>query len=181
MRCLTEEETKQLIEKLAKYIGPNTKHLFCTEEDPENDSESQNSKNKKTKKRNKENNNNNKNPWVLRLHKSRIWYLPLSLAKLSSSISNKNLCGLGTLLAKQTHAGHIRIQITALEILARYALYKVWVKPSQEQSFLYGGHVTRGGLGRITEGVPQYTGVCVYSMGDIPLGFGVAAVGTVQA
>ena len=47
--------------------------------------------------------------------------------------------------------------------------YKVWVKPSAEQSFIYGNHVQKAGLGRITEGTPQYQGVVVYSMNDLPL------------
>lgn len=58
----------------------------------------------------------------------------------------------------------------------RYTIqYKVWVKPSAEMSFLYGNHVQKSGLGRITESTPKYGGVVVYSMSDIPLGFGVAA------
>ncbi|CAG2116636.1 unnamed protein product, partial [Medioppia subpectinata] len=49
------------------------------------------------------------------------------------------------------------------------------LKPNAEQQFLYGNHVLKSGLGRITEGTPQYQGVIVYSMNDLPLGFGVAA------
>ena len=46
---------------------------------------------------------------------------------------------------------------------------KLWVKPGAEQSFLYGNHVLKSGLGRITDNTPQYQGVVVYSMGDVPL------------
>ncbi|PKK23864.1 NIP7, nucleolar pre-rRNA processing protein [Columba livia] len=56
--------------------------------------------------------------------------------------------------------------------------FKVWVKPGSEQSFLYGNHVLKSGLGRITENTAQYQGVVVYSMADVPLGFGVAAKST---
>ena len=42
-------------------------------------------------------------------------------------------------------------------------------------SFLYGNNVMKSGLARITESTPQYAGVIVYNMSDIPLGFGVAA------
>lgn len=35
---------------------------------------------------------------------------------------------------------------------------QVWVKPSAEQSFLYGNHVLKAGLGRITEDTPQNQG-----------------------
>ena len=44
--------------------------------------------------------------------------------------------------------------------------------------FLYGNHVLKSGLGRITESTPTNTGVVVYSMADIPLGFGVSARST---
>lgn len=47
--------------------------------------------------------------------------------------------------------------------------HKVWVKPGSEQSFLYGNHVLKSGLGRITENTAQYQGVVVYSMADVPL------------
>jgi len=43
---------------------------------------------------------------------------------------------------------------------------------------LYGQNVTKAGLGRITENTEKYTGVIVYSMSDLPLGFGVAAKST---
>jgi len=51
-----------------------------------------------------------------------------------------------------------------------YVQYKVWVKPNSEMSFLYGNNVLKSGLGRMTEGIPQYAGVVVYSMSDVPLG-----------
>lgn len=43
---------------------------------------------------------------------------------------------------------------------------------------MYGNHVLKSGLGRITENTPAYTGVVIYSMSDIPLGFGVTAKST---
>ena len=53
--------------------------------------------------------------------------------------------------------------------------YKVWVKTSSEMSFLYGNNVLKAGIGRMTEGIPQYAGVVVLSMTNAPLGFGRAA------
>jgi 60S ribosome subunit biogenesis protein NIP7 len=53
--------------------------------------------------------------------------------------------------------------------------YKVWVKPGAEMSFLYGNNVNKAGLAKITDGIPQYGGVIVYSMTELALGFGVAA------
>ena len=55
-------------------------------------------------------------------------------------------------------------------ILAATAPPQVWVKPSAELQFLYGNHVLKSGLGRITEGTPGYTGVVVYSMSGGQMG-----------
>lgn len=52
------------------------------------------------------------------------------------------------------------------EILVKH---KIWVKPSAEQQFLYGHHIMKSGLARITEGTSQYQGVVVFSMNDLPL------------
>lgn len=38
-----------------------------------------------------------------------------------------------------------------------------------EQQFLYGHHILKSGLGRITENTPRYSGVIVLSMSDVPL------------
>jgi 60S ribosome subunit biogenesis protein NIP7 len=35
--------------------------------------------------------------------------------------------------------------------------------------FLYGNHVLKAHLGRITEDTPEHQGVVVYSMSDVPL------------
>nr|GME08988.1 60S ribosome subunit biogenesis protein NIP7 homolog [Ipomoea batatas]GME21571.1 60S ribosome subunit biogenesis protein NIP7 homolog [Ipomoea batatas] len=40
------------------------------------------------------------------------------------------------------------------------------------------GKFTKGGVGRITENVSEHDGVVVFSMSDVPLGFGVAAKST---
>lgn len=43
------------------------------------------------------------------------------------------------------------------------------MKPNGEMPFLYGNHVVKAHLGRITEDTPEHQGVVVYSMKDIPL------------
>ena len=48
-------------------------------------------------------------------------------------------------------------------------LVKVWIKPNGEMPFLYGNHVVKAHLGRITEDTPEHQGVVVFSMNDIPL------------
>ena len=57
-----------------------------------------------------------------------------------------------------------------IKILFQAIQYKLWVKPSSEMSFLYGKHILKAGLGRISENTPKYQGVVVYSMADVPLG-----------
>ncbi len=47
--------------------------------------------------------------------------------------------------------------------------YKIWVKATSEQSFLYGNHILKGGLARMTEDTPKYQGVIIYGITDLPL------------
>ena len=56
----------------------------------------------------------------------------------------------------------------------------MWVKPAGEQTFLYGNHILKGHLARITENTPQNIGVVVLSLNDVPLGFGTCMKSTLQ-
>ncbi len=95
--------------------------------------------------------------------------------KLATNVGRDNLISIGTCFGKFTKSGKFHLHITCLDYIAQYAKYKVWIKTGAEMSFLYGNNVTKAGLQRITDGVPQYGGVVVYSMADVPLGFGIAA------
>eukprot|EP01135_Chromosphaera_perkinsii_P010823 Nk52_evm18s2241 gene=Nk52_evmTU18s2241 len=152
MRPLTEEETKLVLEKLTKYIGANVA-LLIERSDGE---------------------------YCFRLHKDRVYYVREDIMRKATNVARENLHGLGCCIGKLTHSGKFRLQVTALPILAQYAKYKIWVKPSGEQSYLYGNHITKSQLGRITENTDQYQGVVIYNMADVPLGFGVAAKGTAE-
>lgn len=46
---------------------------------------------------------------------------------------------------------------------------QIWIKPNGEMPFLYGNHIVKAHLGRITEDTPEHQGVVVFSMNDIPL------------
>eukprot|EP01128_Nolandella_sp_AFSM9_P002960 TRINITY_DN13399_c0_g1_i1.p1 TRINITY_DN13399_c0_g1~~TRINITY_DN13399_c0_g1_i1.p1 ORF type:complete len:181 (-),score=44.03 TRINITY_DN13399_c0_g1_i1:237-779(-) len=150
MRELSEEESNSLLEKLSKYIGRNVRHLID---------------------RSDEN-------YIFRLHKDRVYYLTERLLGKATNVNRKNLISMGVCLGKFTKSRKFILHITSLDILAQYARYKVWVKPSAELSFLYGNNVLKAGLGRITQDSPQNQGVVIYSMADIPLGFGVLARST---
>lgn len=77
-------------------------------------------------------------------------------------------------------ANRFRLHITSLDILSRYATHKVWIKPNGELPFLYGGHIVKAHLGRITDDTPEHAGVVVLSMSGVALGFGVTARSTVD-
>ena len=98
--------------------------------------------------------------------------------KASQCIARDRLFSIGTCFGRFTKSGKFRLSSTCLDYLAQYAVHKVWVKPQSENSFLYGNHILKAGLGRITEDTPQYQGVVVLSMNDLPLGFGVASRST---
>ncbi|KAK0464951.1 PUA-like domain-containing protein [Desarmillaria tabescens] len=104
-------------------------------------------------------------PYCFRLHKDRVFYVSESSMRLGSSIARPNL---------------FKLHISSLDYIAQYAKYKVWIKPNGEMPFLYGNHVVKAHLGRITEDTPEHQGVVVFSMNDVPLGFGVTARSTVD-
>lgn len=69
------------------------------------------------------------------------------------------------------------LHISALDYIAKYAEKKVWVKPSGEQNFLYGNHVLKAHIAKITEGCEKNNGVVVCTLSDMPIGFGVLGRG----
>jgi 60S ribosome subunit biogenesis protein NIP7 len=142
MRPLTDEETKTVFSKLAHYIGNNVVHLV---DRPEEDSH------------------------VFRLHRDRVYYVSSTAMKLAISISRPNLSSLGTCFGKFSKTGKFRLHVTALDYLAQYAKYKVWIKPNGELPFLYGNHVVKAHLGRITDDTPEHAGVVVLSMSGVAL------------
>ncbi|KAG8891531.1 ribosome biosynthesis protein nip7 [Tulasnella sp. 403] len=152
MRPLTEDESKAVFTKLANYIGKNLVHLIDRPDDPH----------------------------CFRVHRDRVFYVSEKIMKLSISVSRDHLVSVGTCLGKFSKTAKFKLHITALDILAQYAKYKVWVKPNGEMPFLYGNHIAKAHLGRITEDTPEHQGVVVYSMSDVPLGFGVTARSTID-
>lgn len=107
--------------------------------------------------------------------------------KLGISVARPNLVSLGNCLGKFSKSGKFKLHITCLDYLAQYAKFKVrpfgrshchaskfkvdqvWIKPNGEMPFLYGNHVVKAHLGRITEDTPEHQGVVVFSMNDVPL------------
>ncbi|KAJ1910681.1 ribosome biosynthesis protein nip7 [Tieghemiomyces parasiticus] len=152
MRPLTEEETKTLFEKLARYIGKNITHLI---ERPDEH-------------------------YCFRYHNDRVYYVSEVTMKRAIAVGHDHLLSLGTCFGKFTKTGQFRLHITALDHLAQYTRYKVWVKPNGEMPFLYGNHVVKAHIGRITEDTPQHQGVVVYNMADSPIGFGTTARSTAE-
>ena len=153
MRVLTEEETQIFFEKLAKYLGANIKFLIDRED----------------------------GDYVFRLHHNRVFYLNAEVLKMASHVGRDELISAGTMFGKFTKSGKFKLNVTCLDYLAKYCKYKLWVKPKGEQTFLYGNHVLKGHLARMTENTPANTGVVVFSITDIPLGFGMCMKTTQQA
>lgn len=116
--------------------------------------------------------------------------------KQAVSIARPNLIALGTCFGKFSKTGKFRLHITALDFLAQHArfkvrvffhlvsnlneLYQVWIKQNGELPFLYGNHVVKAHLGRITDDTPEHAGVVIMSMSNVPLGFGVTARSTID-
>ncbi|GFZ14009.1 60S ribosome subunit biogenesis protein [Actinidia chinensis var. chinensis] len=158
MRPLDESETTQVFEKVFKFTGNNLKNIVenPSHEGPEPDP----------------------GRYCFRMQKNRVYYVSESLVKRATNVKRDNLVSLGTQIGKFTKGGKFHLTIQCLNLLAANAKHKVWLKPTSEMSFLYGNHVLKGGLGRITENIVPQDGVVVFSMADVPLGFGIAAKST---
>jgi 60S ribosome subunit biogenesis protein NIP7 len=152
MRPLTDEETRIVFEKLAKYLGGKLKFMIERED----------------------------KVFVFRLHRTRVFYCDEELIKYAEHFEKKKLISIGTCIGKFTKTSKFRINITSLDYLAKFAKYKIWLKPSGEQSYLYGNHILKSQIARITEDTPQYAGIAVFNINDLPLGFGTSAKSTVQ-
>lgn len=150
MRQLTEEETKVLFGKLKLILGDNIRYLIDRADED----------------------------YVFRLQETKVYYMSKSVLDIAQLIGREELVSAGTCFGNFTKSGKFKLHITCLPYLAKYAKYKVWVKPGGEQVFLYGNHVLKTHVARMTDGTPQYEGVVVFSMNDVPLGFGVAARST---
>lgn len=150
MRPLSEDETRVFFAKLAKYLGRNIRHLIERKDEPH----------------------------CFRLHRDKVYYLSERLVRVAANCSRENLMAMGTAFGKFTRTGKFKLHMTCLDLLAHYAKFKLWIKPSGEMSYLYGKNVVKAHLGRITENTPRYQGVVVFSMSGIPLGFGVTAYST---
>lgn len=157
MRALTDTETKTLFDKLATYTGRSLSNLL-TDSLPTSTASKTSSTGGGAGDR-----------YVFRIQKDRVYYVRESLANLATSISRDSLLSLGTCLGKFTKTGKFRLHVTALDVIAPHARYKVWVKANGEMPFLYGGHVVKAHVGRWSEDMPEHAGVVVFSMNDTPL------------
>lgn len=147
MRPLTEDETRQVFEKLSNFMGRNIK-LLVERTDEEH---------------------------CFRLHKDRVYYVPVRLMQQALTVARDELGCLGVCVGKFTQSYKFHLHVTFLDYLANYAQHKVWLKSSSEMSYLYHNHVLKVGVARITEGTPKNQGVVVFNEHDVPLGFGVTA------
>uniref|UniRef100_A0A2K5ZD93 60S ribosome subunit biogenesis protein NIP7 pre-PUA domain-containing protein n=1 Tax=Mandrillus leucophaeus TaxID=9568 RepID=A0A2K5ZD93_MANLE len=100
MRPLTEEETRVMFEKIAKYIGENLQLLV---DQPDG-------------------------TYCFHLHNDRVYYVSEKIMKLAANISGDKLVSLGSCFGKVTKTHKFWLHVTALDYLAPYANSKtLWV------------------------------------------------------
>jgi len=56
---------------------------------------------------------------------TRVYYLPVAMLHLATSVARSNLISLGTCFGKFSKTGKFKLGITSLDWLAKYAKYKV--------------------------------------------------------
>jgi 60S ribosome subunit biogenesis protein NIP7 len=75
-------------------------------------------------------------PWVFRVSGSRVYYLAERLLRFAAVVGKKELVSVGVCFGKFSKSKKFKLHVTALPVLAQYAKFKVWIKPSSEMSFL---------------------------------------------
>ena len=96
MRALTEEETRLVFEKLHKFIGKAIKSLVSDDVD-----------------------------YCLRLQKGRVYYVREDIMRRATNVARDKLVGLGVCIGRFTHSGRFRLTVGSLDVLSKYAKYKV--------------------------------------------------------
>merc|ERR1711990_986537 len=152
MRPLTEEEMTTVLEKLFKYVGKKIERVVEHRDEPH----------------------------CFRLQKNRVYYVREAIMRKATSVARKNLASLGTQIGKFTQNNTFRLTIHSLPLLAEFAQNKIWLKSQAEMSFLYGNNILKSGLGRITEDTERNSGLVVFNMNDVPLGFAASARSTAE-
>ena len=64
-------------------------------------------------------------PHVFRLHRSRVYYIREALMRQATSVPRDKLVSLGICVGKFSKTEKFRVHITALDLLAKHAKYKV--------------------------------------------------------
>ncbi|KJP85177.1 hypothetical protein AK88_05195 [Plasmodium fragile] len=147
MRPLNDNETMLVFKKLSKYVGNNLLSMLSY----------------------------NNEEYVLRLHRSSVYFVRAELAKQAEAIINKNsLISLGICLGKFTKANNFFIKITSLSFLNDFCIHKIWLKESGEKNFLFGNNVLKSHLLKVSDNIKKGDGIIVLSMNDSPIGFGIS-------
>lgn len=92
-----------------------------------------------------------------------------AIAKRASNVSRDNLASIGICFGKFTKSGKFTLHVTSLDYLAQYSKYKIWLKNTAEMSYMYGNHVLKAHINKMTEDTPEHQGVIIYSSSDLPL------------
>ena len=150
MRPLTDDETKSVLIKLDYYIGKNVAKLIDRNDDT----------------------------YCFRLHKERVYYASEKIMKAAANVAKEDLVSFGVCIGKFTKSRKFRLHCTFVDYMAPYAKNKVWLKAGSEQAFLYGNHVLKSGIARVSEEMDVNQGVIVFSSADSPIGFGVSTKST---
>lgn len=114
--------------------------------------------------------------YKLQYNNQKVLLVTDEILKATAQIKRDEIMAAGIILGKFTKTEQFRITITALHVLHKYALNKVWLKASAEMNFLYGNNALRSHVQKVSENIPMNGGVFVFNHHSTPLGFGVMAI-----
>ncbi|PJF17833.1 60S ribosome subunit biogenesis protein NIP7 [Paramicrosporidium saccamoebae] len=78
--------------------------------------------------------------------------------KRAENVGRDSLVTVGVCFGKFTKTTKFKLHVTCLDYLAQYAKFKIWIKPTAEMSYLYGNHILKAHVAKMTEDVPEHQG-----------------------
>lgn len=69
---------------------------------------------------------------------------------MSTNVPKEEFLCAGVYIGKFTKTGKFKLGVTALDLIAKYSKHKVWVKTGGEMPYLYGNHVIKAHIARMT-------------------------------
>jgi len=112
---------------------------------------------------------------VFKIQKKRIFFSSLSLYSRIFNFSKKRIGSFGICVGRFSHSKKLKFLIPLLNMLLKYkGLFSAFLKTEGEKSFLFGKHVEKKNVSKLSKNVFKNDGIVLFNKNKIAIGFGEA-------